>query len=78
LIEGVYNALGSILWFSNIKGFENLEQIWNLARYATNQWLSNVHQNQMIDLLCHDLWFHQAGWLIEVEPTYFFKSVRLR
>lgn len=77
LIEGVYNALGSISWFGNVKGFENSEPIWNLARYATDQWLSDVHQNQMTDLLCHDLRFHQASWLIEVEHTYFFKTLKL-
>jgi hypothetical protein len=77
LIEGVYNALGSISWFGNIKGFENSEPIWNLARYATDQWLSNVHQNQMTDLLCLELWFHQASRLIEVEHTYFFKTLKL-
>jgi hypothetical protein len=77
LIEGVYNALDSISWFSNIKGFENSEPIWNLTRYTTNQWLSNVHQNQMTDLLCCDLQFHQASRLIEFEHTYFFKTLKL-
>ncbi|KAG0701715.1 hypothetical protein DFH29DRAFT_1000024 [Suillus ampliporus] len=67
---------GSISWFGNVKGFENSEPIWNLARYATDQWLSNVHENQMIDLLRCDLRFHQDGRLIEVEHTYFFKSIR--
>jgi hypothetical protein len=51
LIDQVYDSLGSLPWSGNIKGFSKPEPIYKLATYATRQWLSTIHENQMLNLL---------------------------
>jgi hypothetical protein len=41
----VYDALGSISWAGNVKGFSNYKPIYKLATYATHHWLSDVHED---------------------------------
>ncbi|KAG1898062.1 uncharacterized protein F5891DRAFT_1240510 [Suillus fuscotomentosus] len=51
LIDKVYNALNSVLWSANIRGFSNTERTVTLATYCTDEWLSDIQENQMLDLL---------------------------
>jgi hypothetical protein len=51
IINNVYDALSSISWAGNVRGFSNEEPLYTLATYATHHWLSDVHENQMLDLL---------------------------
>jgi hypothetical protein len=51
LVCQVYNSLDSLMWSRNIEGFSNQDPIVNLHAYATNNWLSDIHENQMLDLL---------------------------
>lgn len=51
----VLNMLSSLSWSGNIKGFDNAEPLHHVATYITHGWLSDVHQNQMLDILHHDL-----------------------
>jgi hypothetical protein len=53
----VYDALGSISWAGNVKGFSNDEPIYKLATYTTHHWLSDVHEDQMLDLLWTEIKF---------------------
>jgi hypothetical protein len=51
LIDEVYNNLASLPWAGTIRGFSDEEPVHKLATYATHNWLSTVHEHQMLDLL---------------------------
>ncbi|KAG1730654.1 uncharacterized protein EDB91DRAFT_1006336, partial [Suillus paluster] len=51
LIKQVYNLLGSLPWSGNVLGFENQVAMHHLTIYITHDWLFDVHENQMLDLL---------------------------
>ncbi|KAG2067101.1 hypothetical protein BDR04DRAFT_1028389, partial [Suillus decipiens] len=51
LITKIYNALTCISWSGKLSGFATAEPVVELASYATDEWLSDVHENQMLDLL---------------------------
>ena len=51
LIDETYLALSTLQWSGNIEGFDNEEPVNHLGRYATHQWLSDVHKNQMLNML---------------------------
>lgn len=51
LIARVMDALAILPQTGNIKGFESGGPIYELARYTTNDWLTDVHESQMLDLL---------------------------
>jgi hypothetical protein len=57
IIDEVYDALGTLPWAENVKGFSNDEPIYSLATYTTQNWLSDVHENQMLDLLRMEIKF---------------------
>jgi hypothetical protein len=66
LIDEAYLALSTLPWSGNIQGFSNEEPISTLARYATHEWLTDVHENQMLDLLRRDLALDLTGGMIEI------------
>lgn len=71
LIDDVYRALASMPWSGIIQGFEEDEDISYLAKYATKDWLSTAHENQLLDLLRRDVIQHGLASSIEVETAYF-------
>lgn len=71
LIDEAYLALSTLQWSGNIQGFDNEEPINHLARYATHQWLSDIHENQMLDILRRELLLDPTTSGIEVESLEF-------
>jgi hypothetical protein len=71
LIDETYSALSTLQWSGNIHGFDNDEPINHLAKYAMHQWLTDVHENQMLDILRHELLLDQSSSGIEVESLEF-------
>ncbi|KAG1778132.1 hypothetical protein EV702DRAFT_968606 [Suillus placidus] len=72
LIGRVMDALVILPWAGNIKGFESEGPIYELARYTTNDWLTDVHESQMLDLLRKKVRQTPGGFKIEIENTYFY------
>jgi hypothetical protein len=72
LIGGVMDTLAILPWAGNIKGFESEEPIYELARYTTNDWLTNVHESQMLNLLKKKIHRIPGGFKIKIENTYFY------
>ena len=75
-VDEIYQALSAMPWYSKIEGFTNDEDITHLTWYLTNQWLSDVHQNEMLDLLQHDLALDAAIACIEVENMAFMVFIK--
>ena len=71
LIDETYTVLSTLQWSGNIHGFDNNEPINHLAKYATHQWLTDVHENQMLDILRRELLLDQSSSCIEVESLEF-------
>ncbi|KAJ8579778.1 hypothetical protein M405DRAFT_754106 [Rhizopogon salebrosus TDB-379] len=72
LISKVMDVLFRLSWTDVIKGFDAQEHVYELAKYATTHWLSDTHENQMLDLLRQKVHRHPGGMLVEVENTYFY------
>ncbi len=51
LIEGVFNIFALLPWHGNICGFGDLEPLYTLAAYMTQEWFSSKHKDQMLHLL---------------------------
>ena len=66
LVERAYNSLSALSWSGKIKGFNDEEHINTLARYATHQWLTNVHEHQMLNFLQCKLKFDHVANGVEV------------
>jgi hypothetical protein len=66
LIDETYLALSTLRWSGDIQGFDNMRPMNQLAKYATHQWLSDVHEDQMLDLLRQTLLLNPATHAIEV------------
>jgi hypothetical protein len=76
LIDETYLALSTIWWSGDIQGFYNDEPINNLAQYATHQWFSNIHENQMLDILQWELLLDPAEQSIEVQSLIFMTWIK--
>ncbi|KAG1737088.1 uncharacterized protein EDB91DRAFT_1055161 [Suillus paluster] len=72
LIAKIYHAFSCISWCGNIRGFSIEEPIVELSKYASNQWLSDVHENQMLELLRRKVRLQPGGQEIKIENTYFY------
>jgi hypothetical protein len=70
-VDKTYLVLSNLPWFGNIQGFDNEEPISTLARYVTHKWLTDVHENQMLDLLRRHVLLNPATQTIEVENLAF-------
>ena len=75
LIDETYTALSILQWSGNIHGFDNEEPINHLAKYATHQWLTDIHENQMLDILRRELLLDQSILGIEVESLKFISYI---
>ncbi|KAF9236437.1 hypothetical protein BU15DRAFT_50062, partial [Melanogaster broomeanus] len=71
LIQQVYNTLALLPWSGDICGFEANDPILKLHTYTTNNWLSDTHENQMLDLLRRKLCQQPNGLQVLVENTFF-------
>ncbi|KAH7917030.1 hypothetical protein BV22DRAFT_994373, partial [Leucogyrophana mollusca] len=76
LIEEVYNALSSLPWSGDIRGFDSPEPIYKLATYATCHWLSTVHEDQMLDLLRRQLCLTPSAHRVEIQNMGFQKFIQ--
>ena len=56
-VDEVYDTLGSFSWSVNISGFSHAEPKYKLTMYMTQRWLSDMHKNQMFDLLHTEIQF---------------------
>ncbi|KAG2055888.1 hypothetical protein BDR06DRAFT_981631 [Suillus hirtellus] len=72
LITKIYNALTCISWSGTLDGFVVVEPVVELAVYATDHWLSDVHENQMLDLLRRRVQHQPQSQKIEIENIYFY------
>jgi hypothetical protein len=75
MIDEVYDALSSILWAGNVKGFSNDEPIYKLATYMTHHWLSNVHEDQMLDPLQTEIKFDATSPPVIIKNLEFFHAL---
>ena len=71
LIDQTYLALSTLQWSGDIQGFDNAEPMNHLARYATHQWLTDVHENQMLNMLRQELLLDPTKQDIEVQSLTF-------
>jgi hypothetical protein len=55
VVDTVCDALQSICWSGQIKGFSNREPIVSLSLYASQEWFTDVQQSHMLDLLRMDV-----------------------
>jgi hypothetical protein len=76
LIDKVYNNLAALPWSGKTKGFSNEEPIYKLTTYATHHWLSNVHENQMLDLFRMEIRLDSSKCRIIVMDTNFPRMLR--
>ena len=74
VMQEAYNILSYLLWSGNICGFDDDEPLHTLAMYASCAWLSTLHENQMLDLLWHDLLLTQSN--IEIGNMAFFTTLQ--
>jgi hypothetical protein len=51
----VQGALQDLPWAGDVYGFTEDEPVTRLADYLSDKWLSMVHVNQQLDLLCWEL-----------------------
>jgi len=59
LIKRVYDMLGCLSWNEDISGFSTKIPIHYLSTYLTTEWLSDLHESQLLDLLQQEI--HQKG-----------------
>jgi hypothetical protein len=76
LVDQVYKALAWLLWSGSVQGFSDGGNIIQLHQYITSDWLRTVHENQMLDLLRHDINNHRADSTeITIQDTYFLEAL---
>ncbi len=76
LINNVLTMLSSLPWSANLSGFSNAESMVTLSRYLSRNWLTDIHENQLLDLLRRKLLRRTEGLGIELETTYFWRSLK--
>lgn len=74
VMQEAYNVLSYLPWSGNVCGFDDNEPLHTLATYASRAWLSTLHENQMLDLLRHDLLLTRSN--IEIGNMAFFITRR--
>lgn len=75
-VEQTYEDLASLPWSGDVQGFDNPEPLHTLATYATHEWFSDVHENQMLDLLRLQVGRRNKGCQFEVENLAFWKFLK--
>jgi len=74
VMQEAYDMPSCLLWSGNICGFDHNEPLYKLATYASHAWLATTHENQILDLLRHDILLHGSN--IEIANMDFFPSLR--
>jgi hypothetical protein len=75
LLDDVYLALSTLEWSGYIKGCGDEEPINVLAAYATHQWLTTTHENQILYLLLQDLAHDPTARKLHVEDLQFWTYI---
>jgi hypothetical protein len=76
LLDDVYLALSTLEWSGYIKGSGEEEPINVLAAYATHQWLTTTHKNQILYLLLQDLAHDPAARKLHIEDMQFWTYIK--
>ncbi len=77
LIKQIFDILALLPWSGKVQGFDNPEPIHTLSAYILHmKWLSDTHENQLLDLLHNDLHQSQDGSRIVVENLDFIKKMK--
>ena len=71
LVQQAYMMLGSLSWTGYTLGFKTHEKIHYLSTYMTHEWLSDVHEMQMLKLLQIAICQQKASIEIEIEGPFF-------
>jgi hypothetical protein len=71
LVGDVMNMLSILPWSGNVRGFDNAEPVYSLATYATHDWFSCIHQDQMLDILRRTLMLDPQYAKIRIENLSF-------
>ncbi len=75
-VEDTYMRFSTLPWSGTVRGFDNQEPLHTLATYATHRWLSDVQENQMLDLLRIAVSRRPEGHRFEVENIAFWKFLK--
>ncbi|KAI0757478.1 hypothetical protein C8Q80DRAFT_1282759, partial [Daedaleopsis nitida] len=78
LVDQAHNSLSSLPWSATLSGFSKREPVATLTSYLSRTWLSDIHENQLLDLLHTKLARQPEGLLTEVENLYFWKALEQR
>jgi hypothetical protein len=73
VMQEAYDILSYLPWSGCIWGFDSSEPLHTLATYATCNWLSTTHEDQMLDLLQCDVLF--KGLKIKIKNMAFFMKL---
>jgi len=71
----VYNTLTCLAWSVNIKGFWAAITTDYLVPYFTREWFSDKQENQMLYLLCQQVWRERLQDRIDVTDTFFIQQL---
>ena len=69
-----YDVLSYLPWSGNICGFDDDEPLHTLAVYASREWFSTMHENQMLNLLRCDLLLKRSN--VEIGNMAFFATLQ--
>lgn len=72
LAESVYALMGGISWSGDLKGFSVTVHTRSLATYASQNWFSDEHESQMLEILEEDLLRNGVADGVEIQPSLFF------
>jgi hypothetical protein len=76
LVDDIFSALSTMPWRGHIAGFTSLEPVSTLATYVTQDWFSDVHVNQCLDLLRRALMLDPTKSKVEIENLAFIHKLR--
>lgn len=76
LVQQAYMMLGILPWIGFILGSEIHEKIDHLATYMMQEWLSDVHGTQMLELLWSAVHWQKASVEVEIEGPYFYHYLK--
>jgi hypothetical protein len=76
LLDDVFLALSTLEWSGNTKGCGYDEPINVLAAFATRQWLTTTHENQLLHLLSRDLIHDSAARRLHIEDLQFWTYIK--
>lgn len=71
IMKEAYNVLSYLPWCGDIYGFDETVPLHKLATYASRAWLATTHEDQMLDLLRHELLF--KGSQVTIADMTFFE-----